>query len=107
VAGEQYLGRIVVEIFDNGGNVAFMGAEMTLVSRAIATLQQGGSLPRETPTWPAEPIMGRASTNQPYLGRIVIEMWQGTTKVGGSSGIATSDGLMQRAVQALQSFAVR
>lgn len=106
-SGQSYLGRIVVEIFeDGGGNVAFMGVDQPLVKRAIATLQEASSLPVAPAPWPAEPIMGRRPSDGAYQGRVIVELWEVTAHVATSDGDTPADDLRQSAIQALQSFSI-
>jgi hypothetical protein len=109
VAGEQYLGRIVVELFDGRDPpaVAFIGADRQLVERAVAALG-GGDVPGPEPAmWPAGSIIVPSEPAAAYRGRIMMEFWQRTVKVTASGSAGNTADLVQRALQALQRVGAR
>jgi hypothetical protein len=102
VAGQAYLGRIVLEMYDKSNYTAVMGADGGLVGRAPAALRAQRSFAHESGVWPRGPIMGRNPGDLSYQGRAVIEFWSRTTNVAISVTTGTPGNVVQRAIQALE-----
>lgn len=104
IAGQNYLGRIVVEVFDSGGKVALVAADRRFVGRAAAAVLAAKSFLPEVVPWPKGPVTGAVASDGAYRGRFVIELWTTTTNVAAATSEYTVGGLVQRAAEALSAL---
>ncbi len=81
VLGQQYYGRLVVEVWSQGSTLFYSSDEdgnppsADFFDRAIGNLQDYSEemIITNTP-WTDEPVLGEVP-NQNYLGRVVVEVW--------------------------------
>lgn len=107
VSGESYQGRIVFELYRNAGDdqTLFTPGTMTqpqFRQQALTALQSQTSPARTPAVWPSTPITGGSAPDSgPYLGRVVVELWDSTTNVAVTAVDANGQDLVQRAIQDL------
>jgi hypothetical protein len=103
--GQSYLGRVVVEVWDEGERMFHTSdangnpPHPAFFQRAIAALQSSSLAVRTDTPWSDEPATGPLP-GQTYHGRVVVEVWDNHEVVAVTGLVSTSD-LTQRAARAL------
>jgi len=90
VPGQNYQGRVVVELWDEGGS-RFLNAGVSkeTLEPALRILRNTDQMPVITNTpWSSEPAIGTVS-DKTFRGRVVIELWDSNAQVAitGSSPV--------------------
>jgi hypothetical protein len=104
VPGQQYLGRVVVEVFDSGGHASVPAARSPLIGRAIAALESQSAFPATPASWPVSPIMGSDPSFGAYRGRVVAEIWDAAVNVAITAASGSVAHLIQAAARDLARF---
>lgn len=104
VSGERFRGRIVIEVYKAGADVAFIGTTLEAASTAAVFLKQQELPPVTSPMWPNQPIMATAAAGSDYLGRVVVELWDRTARLGASAVRSSIPELGRLALLALARF---
>lgn len=99
--GRKYLGRVVVEVWEN--DALFFDQRLTededVLHRAIVALLNTKTRPSTISPWTDKPLLGSLN-DQSFLGRVVIEVWDGQCNlcISGSETLST---MTRRASKAL------
>jgi hypothetical protein len=99
VTGQQYIGRLIVEV--DGSTVAFVGVGSESIARAIAALQAPTSFPDTPAAWPRQSVLG-SGQEAAFRGRVVLEFWTTTTNVALTLSSGTREDLVQGALELLR-----
>ena len=81
IPGDQYQGRVFLDVYVSEVRYAVCGGDRALLNRVRSVLQgeftplRGLQLP-----WANEPVGG--SPEAQFLGRVIVECWQGEAVVG-------------------------
>lgn len=100
LSGRNYKGRVFLEVWENDHRLVVVGGNTSLIERAASTLQgQFDPVRQSLIPFTSVPATGEVS-DQKFLGRLTIEVWDDHTVVG----INGSDPrIVERALQTLSS----
>lgn len=99
MSDQNYLGRFVAEVWDEGEFV-FLENDPYLLDKTLVALRGINDMNVLTATpWTDEPVMGEVQ-NRAYRGRVVIEIWDRHTSIAVTGSGSPTD-LAERAISRL------
>jgi len=95
--GQEYIGRVIVEIWSGGESIAYgsftANQVLALALRSLQTADPSNVV--LSAPWSEEPTLGSVP-DQTYQGRVVIELWSQDAVIA-ASGVATAATLLRNA----------
>ena len=99
LSNQNYLGRVVIEVW-NEGEFVFFENNLSLLDKTLVALQGVTDVNVLTAApWTDEPVMGEAK-GQTFLGRVVVEVWDRHAAVA-VTGLDSPTNLAERAIDRL------
>lgn len=99
--GEQFLGRIVVEV---GIGIVITPSEASgLAARAVEALESQAAFPLAGAPWPDVSMMRPDAPAEEFGGRVVVELWERTVNVAITPTRLPVEGVVAQAVASLRS----